>query len=126
MAAKRKMPVKTVTLDFGKDGYEGFTAETRTNSPVGLIRQYIEMSADGTEDEARTLLLKLFPSWDFVDDDGKPIPHTAEGFDFMPPDLVRAMQRRRAEALQQAAMPGPLGSDSSATAVQDTTDSPTP
>jgi len=126
MAAKRKMPVKTVTLDFSEDGYEGFTAETRTNSPVGLIRQYIEMGADASEDEARTLLLKLFPSWDFVDDDGKPIPHAAEGFDFIPPDLVTAMQRRRAEALKQAAMPGPLESESSTTAGQDTTDSPTP
>jgi len=111
--SKRKMPVKTVTLDFTEDGYPGFTAEARINLPMGLHRRYFEMTTESDEAEVRALLLKLFPSWDFVDDDGGAIPHTAEGFDLIPPDLLGAMQRRRAPALREALMPAPLENSSS-------------
>ena len=110
---KRKMPVKTATLDFAEDGYEGFHCETWVNMPIAYIRRYSEISADSDKEEGDELFLKLFTGWDFVDFDGKRIPHTAEGTSLIPVDLGAAMMRRRAAALQNGAMPGPLGTGSS-------------
>jgi len=107
---KRVMPVKTAPLDFTEDGYPGFTAQMRTNAPFSLVRKTYETK---DEEEAREGYLKLFPGWDFVDDDGKPIPHTVEGFDEIPADLLRVMLHRRVEAVKEAVMPGPLGDSSS-------------
>ncbi len=111
--AKRKMPRKTATLDFTRDGYEGFTCETWLNIPVGLARRYGAVNEDTEDDAADSLFRQLFPSWNFVDFDGKLIPHTAEGADLIPSDLGTAMMARRAEALQNGAMPGPLETESS-------------
>ena len=110
---KRKMPVKTATLDFADDGYPDFHCETWTNLPVTYIRRYNTLNAESDEQEANELFLRMFPSWDFVDFDGKAIPHTAKGAEMIPVDLGGAMMKRRAEALQNGAMPGPLESESS-------------
>jgi len=112
MTSKRKMPVKTTELDFAEDGYPGFHCEAWVNLPLTYIRRYA--AVDGADSaDADDLFLKLFPSWDFVDFDGKPIPHTAEGAGAIPPDLAGAMMRQRAEALRNGALPAPLGSGSS-------------
>lgn len=125
MAPKRKMPVKTATLDLADEGYEGFHAETRTNTPPRLTKRYIELLGGGTGDEteARGLLLEMFPAWDFVDAAGKAIPHTADGFEEIPPDMVLAMLRARTRTIHGTAMPAPLGSESSTTQSPPTTDS---
>jgi hypothetical protein len=107
------MPIKTATLDFAADGYEGFHCQTWLNIPVAYTRRYSEVSADSDSDEANDLFLKLFPGWDFVDFDGKPIPHTSKGADLIPADLGMAMMKRRAETLQNGAMPAPLEERSS-------------
>ncbi len=111
--AKRKMPVRTATLDFADDGYPDFHCETWMNISVFYGRCYAALTPDTDDAEGDGLFLKLYPSWDFVDFDGKPIPHTVEGIAMIPKELGDAMQRRRAEALQNGAMPGPLGSESS-------------
>lgn len=125
---KQKMPVKTAPLDLADDGYRGFIAQVRTNLPSGYIRalpdrlsrlpELVENSKNGkglaeAEAESADIFLKLFPSWDFVDDDGKAIPHTAAGLDAMPDDLIRAMWTRRPEVIQAAVMPSPLEPTSS-------------
>lgn len=110
---KRFMPVKTITLDFTDDGYPDFHAERRVNAPIGLMRRYFDVSGEMPEEEGRQILLELFPSWDFVDDIGKAIPHTVEGFDAIPADLIGAMHRRGFEALRNGAMPDPLDESSS-------------
>ena len=124
---KRTMPLKTTTLDLSDDGYDGFHVETRLNTPPRLLRRYVGLLQGGldSEDEARAILLEMFPSWDFVDDVGRAIPHTVKGFEEIPADLVGAMLRRRTEALREAAMPAPLGSDSSTTESPPPTDFPT-
>ena len=53
------------------------------------------------------------PEWDFVDEDGNLIPHTAEGFDLIPADLFTAMLRRGNDALKEAALPANLNGSSS-------------
>lgn len=113
--AKRRMPVKTAPLDLANDGYEGFVAQVRTNLASSYIRSLPALLTDGlTEKKAAEIFLKLFPSWEgFVDDDGKAVPHTAEGLGVLPDDLVQAMWMRRAGVIQEAVMPAPLGSRSS-------------
>src|SRR3989304_3664180 len=99
--SKRTMPVKTVTLDFADDGYPDFHAQARTNSPPRLMNRYLELIRGGDiggEEEARGILLELFPGWDFADGGGKAIPHTVDAFEEIPADLVLAMMRRRTEA----------------------------
>ena len=110
---KRKMPVRTATLNFAEDGYPDFHCETWMNMPIAHIRRYSALDAEGDAKEGDELLLKLFPSWDFVDFDGKAIPHTAKGTEMIPGELGAAMMKRRAEALQNGAMPGPLEPESS-------------
>ena len=110
---KRKMPVRTATLNFSDDGYPDFHCETWMNIPIAYTRRYSALTKDSDAKEGDALLLKLFPSWDFVDFDGKVIPHTAKGTEMIPVDLGAAMMKRRAEALQNGAMPGPLESESS-------------
>jgi len=108
-----KMPVKVVRLSFDEDAYEGFLCDRRTNLPIGTNRQLAD-AADGSEEATyRGLLLQVFPWWNFADEDGEPIPHTVEGFDLIPDDLLVAMFRRGAEALREAVMPAPLGTASS-------------
>ena len=108
-----KMPIKIVRLSFDDDGYPGFVCERRTNLPIGITRQLSEAAEDAAEDRYRELLLQVFPSWNFVDTDGIAIPHVLEGFDSIPDDLLVAMFRRGAEALREAVMPVPLGTESS-------------
>jgi hypothetical protein len=110
---KRKMPMRTATLDFTEDGYPDFHCETWTNIPIAYTRRYSALTAKTDAKEGDELLLKLFPSWDFVDFDGKPIPHTVKGAEMIPDDLGVAMMKRRAEALQNGAMPSPLETESS-------------
>ncbi len=112
MSAKPKMPVKTVEVDFAGTDYEGFHAQRRINAPIGLNRRYFDMGPETPLEEAAEMLLQLFPSWDFVDEEGRPIPHTAEGFLGLPKDLIDLMNVRGLQALREAVMPDPLGDES--------------
>ena len=105
-----KMPVKLATLDFSEDGYPGFHCKRRLNLPMGVARRITEVE---TEQDSRDALLAVFPEWDFVDEEGNPIPHTAEGFDLIPADLFTAMLRRGNDALKEAALPANLNGSSS-------------
>lgn len=114
--AKRRMPVKTAELDLGGDGYDGFTCTTRLNVPMGIVRRFFAASGsadDKSEAQAREDFLVMFPGWDFVDDAGKAIPHTAKGVDSLPDDMLIIMLRLRAEKQRNGAMPAPLEHDSS-------------
>jgi len=106
---KQAMPVKTITVDFTEDGYPGFESEVWVNATARTLRPLFE-SKD--PEELTSLFLKHFPKWNFRDFDGKPIPHSADALDDIPPDLVRAMWRRRLEALREAALPANLNGHS--------------
>lgn len=110
----RKMPVKTAPMDLEQDGYPGFIAQVRTNLPSGYLRYVLAMQENGlTEAAANEIFLKMFPGWDFVDDDGKAIPHTRKGMESIPDDIFAAMWNRRGDIVQEAVMPAPLESESS-------------
>ena len=59
------------------------------------------------------------------DGDGKRIPHSAEGFEDIPGDLIAAMLRVRTQVIQGVAMPAPLESGSSTKGSPDAMASPT-
>lgn len=113
---KRKMPIKTAELDLGGDGYGGFTCTTRLNVPMGVVRRFFAASGsadDKSEAQAREDFLAMFPGWDFVDDGGKAIPHTVEGVDRLPDEMLIIMLRLRGEKQRNGAMPAPLEKSSS-------------
>jgi hypothetical protein len=112
MVPIRRIPLKTVELDFSDDGYPGFTATARLNVPVRL---YDEFQA-GDEKRTRAAVLVAFPEWDFVDDDGEKIPHTIEGIGLIPLDLYAAMITQWAEALAGKTAIPPKADDSSSPA----------
>src|SRR3990167_10646507 len=108
-SAVLRMPVKVVRLRFDDDGYPSFECDRRLNLPIGVNRELAEAANDSDERRYRALLLQVFPWWNFADTEGAAIPHTVEGFDLVPDDLLMAMMRRGAEALRGAVMPAPLG-----------------
>ena len=95
----RRMPIRTVELDFTDEGYPGFHAMGRLNVPLRTGDDF----RSGDEERARLAALIIFPSWDFVDDEGKEIPHTVEGIGMMPLDLFAAMLNRWVDALRNGA-----------------------
>ena len=105
----RRMPIKTVELDFAEDGYEGFHATARLNIPLWVGD---ELNC-GDEERARNAFLTMFPAWDFVDEEGEEIPHTVEGIALIPQDLSQAMFARRAEAMAPEAKVDPKADGSS-------------
>ena len=127
MAAAKgpKMPVKTVTAGLADEGYPGFEIDVRTNAAPRLIKRYLGLNKDSPEGEARAILLQLCPGWRLYDGDGKRIPHSSEGFEDIPGDLIAAMLRVRTQVIQGVAMPAPLESGSSTKGSPDAMASPT-
>lgn len=111
--AKRTMPVKTVEVDFAGTDYEGFYCQRRINAAIGVNHRYWEMDKDTPLEEWAEALLHLFPSWDLVDEEGKDIPHTVDGFKSLPKELIDLMNVRGLQAVKDAVMPDPLGDESS-------------
>jgi len=98
----RRMPIKTVEVEFDADGYPGFRATVRLNVPLWVSDDL----RSGDEERARAAILLIFPAWDFVDEEGEPIPHTVEGIGKMPGDLAEGMLKRWGEVMAaKAAIP---------------------
>lgn len=91
----RRMPVKTRRVDLDGE-YAGWWAVLRTNAPFGLYLALTELQAAG-DDGARAfarlaeLLPTLITAWNFVDEEGAPIPCDAAGLRRIPTDLLMAL-----------------------------------
>lgn len=89
----RRMPVRTATVELDGD-YAGWRATVRTNAPFANFLRLSQLGAgDGQEmmaalGEVYALLPKLVMGWNFVDEDGAPLPCNAEGFAQLPGDLM--------------------------------------
>ncbi len=92
----RRMPIKTRVVELDGD-YAGWRATVRTNAPFA---NFLRLSQLSGEDNAATvkalgevyaMLPKLVHGWNFVDEDGEPLPCNAEGFAQLPTDLVLAL-----------------------------------
>lgn len=91
MAEKRRAPIKKVTLTLDGEGYEGWKFEARTNPPWGVIEDLYDADDLRTVREA---LSSVILSWNFVDEDGNPIPAPAEDKESLrkvPSDLIQAV-----------------------------------
>jgi hypothetical protein len=112
MVPIRKMPLKTVELDFAEDGYPGFHATGRLNVPIRVGDDF----RSGDEERARKASLIIFPNWDFVDEEGEEIPHTVDGIGLIPQELFMAMMSRWSDALAgKTAIPPKADASSSPT-----------
>jgi hypothetical protein len=109
------MPKKLVTLDFSEDGYEAFTCETWIDPPLAFLQRLRDWATPDEKDaeEAARIFLHAFPSWDFVDYDGNPIPHTKKGVESIQDGLSTAMWARRLKVISNGVMPDPLEESSS-------------
>jgi hypothetical protein len=94
---KRRMPVRTKRVDLDGD-YEGWWAEVRTNAPFGVFLNMMEMLSGGDDTDnvkvARAMgeliasLPTLVRNWNFVDEEGDPLPCDINGMRRIPQDLL--------------------------------------
>lgn len=82
--AKRRMPVRTSKIEMDAP-YEGWKATVRINMPV---REYNRLFSGSGRMEA---LAEVVQDWNFVDDNGDPIPITPEGMEMIGFDLMRML-----------------------------------
>ena len=119
-----KMPIKTVAVELGDEGYPGFEVDVRINASPRLLKQYLELNKDSTDEEGWEAFARIFPGWRIWDEEGKAIPYGPGSLELISHDLQGAMQRQFVVALRGAVMPGPLGSGSSKTESPPPTASP--
>lgn len=96
--AERRMPIRTVNVGFDDAGYTGFTAKARINPPISVA---LAFQSEDVNQVLATIRI-CYPEWDFVDEQGEPIPHDEAGTAMIPPDLLRAMILRWASELEKA------------------------
>lgn len=91
--AQRRMPVRTQDINLTGE-YEGWQLTIRANAPAGVLR-HLEGFADATERDAPEIMHHMLDfigavliDWNFVDEEGEPIPATREGCDKIPAELV--------------------------------------
>lgn len=89
-------------VDFSAAGFPGFMAEAWVTCPMNLVEDLL-----GTKDEkqVRELVLKLWPNWNFVDENGVLYPHTTEGLGLMPQPLIVQLIRQFQEHVMGAPDP---------------------
>lgn len=68
--ALRRMPVRTITVALQGD-YEGFTVTMRSNPP---LRTFTEIQSNADFESLRKIVATLVIDWNFVDEEGQPIP----------------------------------------------------
>jgi hypothetical protein len=83
-AEKRRMPVRTSDIEMDAP-YDGWEATVRINMPV---KEYDRMFDPETRYEA---MGEAIIRWNFVDDDGDPIPPNADGVQELGFDLLRML-----------------------------------
>lgn len=82
----RRMPVRTATVVFDGD-YAGWEATIRTNIPVRVL----EDMRSGEVDRIQAAVAGIVQSWNFVDEQGEPIPVEPDRIGDLPIDLLGAL-----------------------------------
>lgn len=105
MSEKRKMPVRTRTIALSGD-WEGWEFEARTNPTMGTLGDL----SSGQFERIITGLANTVKGWNFVDEDGQPLPNPAvikeptEVIRRLPFDLAVAMANALSNEI--ATLPG--------------------
>lgn len=96
------MPVRVARLDFSDVAgglYAGFEATVRLNVPMSVMTAL--QKAQDEEGIYRGLLL-IVRRWNFPDEEGNPLPVTAEGLGQVPADLIAALLSKFMAAFEDA------------------------
>jgi hypothetical protein len=91
---KRRMPVKVTQIKLSGD-YEGWEAEVRSNPPMRVFESLLS----GKIETIRDALIAVVKSWNFVDEEGEPLPLSADGLMGMPLDLTLALVKACSDAI---------------------------
>ena len=106
----RRLPIKTRTVELDGD-YAGWTATVRTNAPFSHFLKLASLTNDDGQAalaalaEIYGLLPKLIFAWNFVDEEGQPLPCNETGFAALPADLMVQL----IAAINQGGDDGPKG-----------------
>lgn len=105
-APARVLPIRTARLTFDDvaDGlYAGWEATVRLNPTTRQLRAW--QQAEGVEANLDTFA-RFVVAWNFVGEDGAPIPISGEGLQDVPDDLFSALIRGYLEAFNAASAVG--------------------
>lgn len=93
---ERRMPIKTAVVRLDGD-YEGWEATIRTNAPIYLFQREI---ASGDADRVAAALSRIILLWNFVDDEGEPLPLEAASIGLLGADLLQMLAEKLGEAVR--------------------------
>lgn len=83
------MPVRTRVATLDGD-YAGWNATLRTNPPMRVLTEF----SSGQFDRILSALREVVIDWDFVDEEGQPLPAPADGgLEACPLDLMQGLVR---------------------------------
>lgn len=106
-----RVPRREALVEF-EEGHEYHGAEVRLrlDVPMGLVFEFQRLGSDG-EAALRRFGDQILLGWNLEDDDGEPVPATADGLLTQPFGFANTLMTRWAEAV--TGVPGPLGVPSS-------------
>jgi hypothetical protein len=111
----RVLPIRSATLHFDDvaDGlYAGWEATMRLNPTTRQLRAW--QQAEGVEANLDTFA-RFVVAWNFVGEDGEPIPISGDGLQDVPDDLFSALIRGYLEAFNAASAISPKAEPPSGT-----------
>lgn len=110
------MPVRVARLDFSDVAgglYAGFEATVRINVPMAVLSTLQQANEEASMYAG---LLQIIRRWNFPDEDGSPLPVSAEGLGQVPADLIAALLSKFMQAFEEAvAVPKAPGTPSTPT-----------
>lgn len=92
--AIRRMPVKTAVVRLDGD-YAGWEATVRVNPRLSIYDELV----GGDLAQTQQVLAALLRAWNFVDEEGEPLPTTLDGVKSLPADLTRDLLVKVQEAI---------------------------
>lgn len=94
---QKPMPVRTKTIELTGD-YEGWEFEARLNPPLSVFGDL----ASGEFVKIAPALSKVVRSWNFIDEDGVPMPNpTMDLINELPLELVTEMSNKFISAITE-------------------------
>jgi len=98
---KASMPIKTATVALDDIGYDGWQAELRLNVRARTYDAFLSQDRD----EFWTAFGEIVIGWNFLSEDGQPLPLPKDGLGprDLPIDILNTRVRRYVEAMADSA-----------------------
>lgn len=98
-----KMPIKTKEIELTGE-WQGWCLTVRRNAPLDVVLRLQGLASDeGSLAGLIATLPDIIVRWNFVDEDGAPLPLTAEGCRQLPLNLFRAVMEAFGEVIAASA-----------------------